>query len=265
MTETDPKHGSKTRLTVLLVSVGFIIGSPIFLLILFGMGQVRGVEFSPDDFSRRSFAYNQMPLVDWVVFKKTFEDKTTDLEQQLVADKLVIPVINKKKNWHLVSESSSSVISHECDARFLTGFMDSLDNDGANYWDTWNTEHPNCAKVFWPYVAELARDQMYLNIGKVMNVAMDLKGDDPVEFDLRMTKTLGEVYLELGIVDLGLGRLERARHRLDRSIHFAPTREAFQQRSDCLEQLGLVTESKQDTQSAAALSKSNAVISEDAK
>ncbi len=264
MVETDQNHRSKARF-ILVVVLGFMVISPIMFLVLFGLGQVRGIEFSPDDFSRRSFSYNQLPLVDWVIFKKSYDDITPDLEESLVTNKLINTVVNNTKTWHLVSESSMSVISHECDARFLIGFLDKTDSDLANYWDTWNTEHPECAIVFWPHVAELARDKMYLNIRKPMKVAINQEDDDPVEFDLRLRKTLGEVYLELGSLDLELGRMERARHRLNRAIEFSPTRESFLCRSKCLQELGLHAESKRDAQSAAALIKSSQGTSKDTK
>ena len=128
--------------------------------------------------------------------KKVYSDKTSDLEKSLTADRLIRSVILKKKRWHLVSDFGSSVISHQCDARFLTGYLDKLDNDGNSYWDTWNTDFPKCAKVFWPEVAELARDEMYLKIADVMRVAMSVSKDDPVPLGPKLKAVLSDVYLE---------------------------------------------------------------------
>jgi len=216
--DSDQDKPNKTRMILVLVGLGLALAIPVSCLVLFGMGQVSGVEFSPDDFSRRTFSYNQMPLTDWVVVKKVYKDATTDIERSLTADRLVRSVILKKKRWHLVSEFGSSVVSHECDARFLTGYLDKLDDDGNSYWDTWNTEYPKCAKVFWPEIAELARDEMYLKIADVMQVAMNISKDKPKPFKRQLNSVLSDVYLELGTLDNDLGKLKRAQHRLKQSI-----------------------------------------------
>jgi len=216
--EPDPNNSTKTRMFVLSGVLGSILVLLVAGLILLGMGQVSGVEFSPDDFSRRSFTYNQMPWTGWVVFNKQYEDETGDLARSLVSTRLMRSVVLKKKRWHLISESGSSVISHQCDARFLTGYLDRLDEDGVNYWDTWNTDFPKCAKVFWPEIAELARDEMYLKIADVMQVAMNISKDKPKPFKRQLNSVLSDVYLELGTLDNDLGKLKRAQHRLKQSI-----------------------------------------------
>jgi len=219
MSEQDSNQNeiSKTRKGFLLGLLALTAATPVLVLILFAMGQIHGVEFSPDDFSRRSFSYNQMPLTGWVIFKKLHEDKTTDLEKSLIANKLVPSVVSKTKRWHLVSEFGSSVVSHECDARFLTSYLDKHE-EGVNYWDSWNADYPKCAKVFWPHVAELARDQMYLKVAEVMQLAMSISKDEPDLFEHSLETKLSEVYLELGSLDAELGRLERAEYRLKRSL-----------------------------------------------
>ena len=216
--DSNESKSSKGRIGILLALLGLMLATPFALLILLGMGQLHGVEFSPDDFSRRSFSYNQMPLTGWVVFKKKYENETTDLEKSLTATRLVPAVVLKEKRWHLISEFGSKVISHECDARFLTDYLDKYDDDGGNYWDTWNSDYPKCAKVFWPEVAELARDQMYLKVADIMRVAMSNSKDNPKQFKRSLSLALSDVYLELGSLDAELGRTERAKYRLKRSL-----------------------------------------------
>jgi len=216
--DSNQNKSSKTRIGILLVLLVLALATPVTILVLLGIGQMHGVEFSPDDFSRRSFSYNQMPVTGWVVFKKKYEDQTTDLEKSLIATRLVRPVVLKQKRWHLISEFGSPVISHQCDARFLTNYLDKYDEDGASYWDTWNTDYPKCAKVFWPEVAELARDQMYLKVADVMRVGMSVSKDNPKRFDRSLRSVLSDVYLELSSLDAELGRLERAEYRIKRAL-----------------------------------------------
>jgi len=246
-------RSSKAKYFWITLLIG-VVAAPSCLLILFGMGQNSGREFSPDDFSRRTFHYNQVPGLDWVILKKTYSDSTTVLEGDLVADKLIKPVINQKKKWHLIWDSGDGggLISHECDARFLTEYLDMTDDEGANYWTQWNEKFPDSAKIFWPRVADLAREEMYLKIPDVMQAAMELDADEPDEFQLVLDRLAANIYFELGGIDLELDRLERARHRLDRSIEILPSQEAYQKRSECLAKLGKQAESKLDLEKAQA-------------
>jgi len=234
----NPPGGFNFKTFILISGLVFLVTSPILLMVLYGMGQVDGVEFSPDDFSRRRFTYNQLPFLGWVIAKKSYEDVTADLEQELVTTKLITPVINKQKRWDLVSESNYGLVSHQCDARFLIGYLEKSDESGANYWDSWNIDYPECAKLFWPKVAEMARDGMYLKVADVMRVAIDVGKDEPEKFEIKLNQALGEVYLELGSIDMELGKLERAEHRLSRSVEFDSTPEAVKKHADCLKQSG---------------------------
>lgn len=253
----NPKSRLSRRKTMLLVLLALVIVAPVFALVLLGMGQVSGVEFSPDDFSRRRFSYNQLPIVKWVVFKKTFDDETTQIEESLVKQKFITPIVKKKKVWHLVSESGVQLPSAECDARFLTGYLDLLDEDRNNYWDTWNTEYPDSAAIFWPQIAELARDEMYLKVADVMRTAMAVTQDKPDDLRESLDKTLAKAYLDLGSLDFELGNTERSRYRLRRSIELSPSKEAYIQRSKLLEELGLDDESQSDLEKAKSVDSIN--------
>ena len=232
MTE-NRKSKSKFYWIVLLTGVILV---PIGLLVMFASGQISGQEFSPDDFSRRSFKYNQTPWFNWVLSKKTYSDQTTTLEESLVMDGFVVPVINKTKNWHLVRDSGTSgrLMSHECDARFLTDYLDLRNDEGDYYWTQWNTDYPQSAKIFWPKIVDLARHQMYLKIPEVMQVAMELQSDEPDEFEKVLDQVIAQAYLELGRLDRELNRLERAKIRINRAIEIQPSAEASQELSKCL-------------------------------
>ena len=229
------QYQSKAKYLWIMLLVG-VITIPIGLMFLLLSGQTSGQEFSPDDFSRRSFTYNQTPGLKWIIDKKVYTDRTTTLEESLVLDGFVTPVINTTKNWHLIQDSGSGSgqIPAQCDARFLTDYLDMTNDEGDNYWTQWNTDHPNTAKIFWPQVADLARHEMYLKIPEVMQAAMEVKTDDADEFAEELDDLIARAYLEMGQLDRELDRLNRARVRLARSIEIRPTDEAREQLSKCI-------------------------------
>lgn len=226
---------SKAKFYWIALLTGLIL-VPIGFLVLVAAGQISGQEFSPDDFSRRSFEYNQTPWFNWILFQKTYSDQTTTLEESLVIDGFVVPVINKKKKWHLICDSGtgSRLTSHECDARFLTDYLDLTNDEGDYYWTQWNTDYPQSAKIFWPKIVDLARNQMYLKIPEVMQFAMEIQLDEPDGFEEVLNGMIAQAYLELGRLDRELNRLERAKIRINRAIEIQPSEEASEELSKCL-------------------------------
>lgn len=218
---------------VLLVGV---ISIPLALAILYGLGQTSGTEFSPDDFSRRSFSYNQTPYFDWIITKKSYADATTPFEENLILDGFIAPVINTTKNWHLISDSGSSrsFMSAGCDARFLTNFLDLTDDEGDDFWLGWNEKYPKTAKIFWPRVADLARQEMYLKIPDIMQYAMEIETDDDKQFSKNVDELIATAYFELGKIDFELERIERAKVRLKRSVDVKSSPEAEELLVVCL-------------------------------
>lgn len=233
--------------------LGCVTAIPLLLVILYGIGQTSGTEFSPDDFSRRNFYYNQTPYFDWVITGKTYSDATRPFDQSLVIDGFVVPVVNvnKSRTWHLVSDSGSSesFMSAGCDARFLTSFLDLTDDEGEDYWLGWNERHPNAAKIFWPRVAELARNEMYLKIPDIMQFAMEYESDDAKLFSRELDALVSQSYLELGQIDLELKRFERAESRIQLSIRHRtdgnPTGEAEELLALCRSRMDLKSNSGQ--------------------
>ena len=218
--------------------LAILIFLPIAGLIVYSMGDYSGEEFSPDDFTSRSFNYNQTPGLKWILRKKKHYDTTRIVVKELVADNLIVPVRYPKKNWHLIYDSGGSVISHECDARFLTQYLELTDDDGDYYWIEWNEKFPKSAKIFWPLVVDLARHEMYLRIPDVMQAAMDIKKDDPVAFQTHFEKIVAELYREMGEIDRELGRTLRAGKRFKRSNELLASEEVATQLDEILEELG---------------------------
>ncbi len=159
----------------------------------------------------------------------------------MLADGLIPAVQNSPKVWHLVSDSGSvrgPYESFDCDARFLVNYLDLFDSDGNSFWESWNQQFPKTAKRFWPVIADLARDQMYLAIPEIMRSAMSVSSDDVELFEERLESEVANAYLKLGIADQQLLRFERAAERLGRSIELLPSREAYLRRAEVYDSLG---------------------------
>lgn len=229
--------------------VGLVLLTPVFLLVMFGLGQTSGEEFSPDDFSRRSFSYNRVPYFKWTLIGKHYVDITPALEQTLVDDGFITAEKNNPQVWHLCRDSGTSFDedkSPDCDASLLVAYLDLLNPDGDSLWDSWNEKYPASAKVFWPIVAELARNQMYLAMPDLMRIALSIDNDEPILFAEQLDLTAAAAYLDLAEIDQINGEFERAVKRLSRAIEIHPTSEAFLLRADAFQSLGKDEQANQD-------------------
>lgn len=209
--------------SLLITAVGLIIGSLVLTL----SGNVEGREFSPDNFSIRSFTYNKVPYLDWIIAKKTTNDESGDIQQDLV-DLGFLPVNANATTWHLVSERnlSGSLPPPESDARFLTHYLELMDSSYSSVFVNWNRDHPDLAPLFWPHVIEMARQESYLKIPEIMEFALTDCPKNPTEFSDELNTLVAQAYLDLGKIDYHLGRFERAKVRLQLSLDAESTVEA---------------------------------------
>ncbi len=200
---------------VLITGVGLIIG--FFVLTL--SGNIEGREFSPDNFSIRTFKYNKVPYLNWIITKKTVDDESGALQQDLM-DLGFLSANANATTWHLVSELnlSESLLPPESDARFLTHYLELMDSNYSNVFVDWNKAHPDLAPLFWPHVIEMARQESYLKIPEIMEFALTDCPKNPTEFSDELNTLVAQAYLDLGKIDYHLGRLERAKVRLQLSL-----------------------------------------------
>lgn len=159
--------------TAILVAPFLLIGIFILIISVIALGTVSGTEFSPDDFSRRDFSYIRIPLLKWTVQGIDYEDVTSQIELSLVQDGFIAP--QNPLSWHLCNEGNLLVQPNEADARLLVNLLNlPIDVDGYRYyWKKWNDDQPELARVFWPVIADMARDEMYLAIPDIMTFAMN--------------------------------------------------------------------------------------------
>ena len=209
---------------VLIISVfGLIVG----FIVLSISGNMEGREFSPENFSIRKFTYNKIPFFDWVISPKETVDQTGAVQADLV-NLGFLPSTTAAKNWHLISELnvSSSLLPPECDARFLTHYLELQDSNGVLAFVDWNEKHPHLAPLFWPHVIEMARQESYLKIPEIMEFALTNCPKNPNEFSDVLNTLVAEAYLELGKIDYEQGRLKRAKVRLQLSLDAETSAEA---------------------------------------
>jgi hypothetical protein len=229
-----------------------LIAGP-FLLYLFIGGRVQGEEFSPDDFSRRSFSYNVMPIFHFTVQGIYYQDSTPVFEQTLFADGLLGNAndqVSSDKQWHLINDTVSDQRSGDFDARILCRFLNLTNPDSESIWIQWNGKFPKLAAQFWPIIADLARESLYLDISTIMLKATGVTDSTADSFQDFLVRSASRAFLEQGQALQHQNEFERAASMFTRSIEILPSKEAFSGRSDCLRALGKLKLSEQDLQAS---------------
>jgi hypothetical protein len=198
----------------------------IFSIVVFYRSSYSGVEFSPDDFSAREFSYFKEPTTGFVLRGRVFSDYSIG-GLDLVADGLIKPKISSPQTWHLIRDNGDTPRhSRDSDARLLVDYLKLSSDRGENVWETWNVDHPNLAKEFWPVVAEMARDEMYLVVCDVMEFGLDTTITDIEKFKLERDLVVGNAYLKMAVVELELENYPRALMLAEKSIRFHPSDES---------------------------------------
>ena len=171
----------KSSFFVIMTLLLAVIVLPISYFILAGLGEKSGVEFSPDDFSMRRFDYNRVPFFNWTKRGIDYDPYPCPTAKTLIADDWIRVTGRTPRRWHLVSESrmfSSEPLPAECDARFLTDYFEMSNSEGEIIVLKWTDSNPKSAKILWPLIAELARNQVYLPIPGILEFSLAHKKAD---------------------------------------------------------------------------------------
>ncbi len=184
-------------------------------------GQHRGEEFCPNTFSRRTFFYFQIPLVGIQVTPIFRDDTTNSLENYLVANNLIKTASTAPLRWDLVRAFGVGSGAVRGDAEILSNYLDATDADGDLFWQKWSDKQGESAKLLWPPVAELARQQLYILVPELFELA----GAEPDAKRLagRLHQSLARQYLRLAKIQQQLGRHETALDLLNHARDHAPT------------------------------------------
>ena len=213
----------------LIIALGVVLGTFVVFMTYLNLGcSYSGTEFSPDDFTIRQFSYQYEPNTDWVVSGRQFKKDYYQSMPTLVADKYIKPVYKKEKTWHLLQDNGYYYRGHsaDSDARLLVDFLGLLDENHENKWTTWNSEHPKLAKIFWPLIADMARDEAYLTVGDVLTFALDSENLDPKQFEADLQQEVAKAYLKLGTIDFENDAFGSAENRIKKSLEYHSDSEA---------------------------------------
>jgi hypothetical protein len=175
------------------------------LLILFGIGTlvtwrfggVYGTEINPHTFARRSYSFYEVPLIGWQVVAIRREDVESDAVDFLTDNKYVVDPKQAPDEWHLVQgvRGASPIVIG--DAKLLAEYLEIVDANNNFPWVEWSTKHPQLAKVLWPAVSRLAREEQYLYIGELFELAEE--ASDPVALQTAVNTRLASRLFALGI------------------------------------------------------------------
>jgi hypothetical protein len=191
----------------------FVLGIVVYSVSFFG--HVKGEEFAPATFSRREFSYYEIPLLGLQISPIHRRDITNALESQLTRDKLVASqsVTESGKRWDLVIarrgiEGARGRALAQGNARILCEYLDALDGQNVHIWLTWSTKNPELAKVVWPVVARVAREDLYIFAPDLFELARNAR--DPIELKAELDRWLVKQYLAFALTQQQLNRHEAA-------------------------------------------------------
>lgn len=200
-----PVASQRSRLANILLAVGCVV---IFLLVMTVItllfGRVSGEEFSPSDFKRRSFHFYELPIVGIQIWPMQRFDSTSDVESDLVANKLIVVSTPTTPRWDLVHGARGASLI-EGDAAFLCHYFDLRSRTYTLAWGDWNNKHPELAKILWPMIQKLAEQELYSFMPDVFNLAET--ASDPTAFQSDLNMLVAQTYY-----DFGLYQQQNARH-----------------------------------------------------
>lgn len=190
----------------LLAGLVFVLTASVLCLFLLGLGSMQGLEFSPDDFSSRSFSYTRLPWFEWVVSGLRYVDQSNSLQKSLVADGWITVKQAAPRTWHLVGDRFQDPVSPDYDAQYLVRYLAYQAE-----WQDFNNRQAEKAKLFWPRVAQLARDEMYLYLPPIMQLGLEEPVDGSLElFKTRLRDLATEAYRSRARIRREQQRLEEA-------------------------------------------------------
>lgn len=151
-------------------------------LLILGYGPVYGLEFCPETFQRREFWRWELPLVGMPLTAEYRRDATEDGERMLRAEGW-LPSLSVPPQWHLVWQVRGRV-RWPGEAELLLHYLESRDADHELRWLRWSQRHPQLARVLWPAVQRLARQEQYVWIPDLFLLAQ--QQTDPRAFEQAM-------------------------------------------------------------------------------
>jgi len=242
------------RVVVPLMIVLGLLGMGWFWIVTFGA--VSGEEFSPQRFERRTFTYYQVPLLGIQIRPIVREAYRGGVEKYLIKKKYVqVTTSAEKARWDLVHDSYHDPQGPECDAAILSQYLDAMLDQGGWFWEKWTKDHPQQAKLFWPAVAELAREKMYIFLPELFEVVR--QHDEAGNFNQLLGRSLADSYCVLARAQQQEEHHQRAIELYGRALKHDPQHvDALRGRAESLRSAG------QNEKAAADLAEANRIEKE---
>lgn len=190
---TDRSSAKPNRL---LLAGGIVAGVLLSLTIWVWMfGQVRGEEFNPYTWDLREFNYTEVPGLRMQVRKVRRTAKGSNVVLA-IKNGAWFPASTSPSRWDLVSGARTAV-PQLGDAAILTKYFDARDASRNFYWEAWTTAHPLLAAELWPVVVWLARQELYVVVPDMMELARGKQASQAAtlrsELDATLVSRLADV------------------------------------------------------------------------
>ena len=190
---------------LICVGVGVIVG-------LFG--RVDGEEFCPQKFTVQQFSYYQIPLARIQITPVAFSPSSRGnaaLSRHLRTQRL-LGTVSSPLRWDIVNMGDVSSESSRGDADILVKYLEQPGAIGSENWLDWtqNKKHEDIVKRFWPLIAKLAQEQLYILMPDVFDWARSAPSAE--EFAIRAQTMIPQRVRRLAEAERSRKNTSRADH-----------------------------------------------------
>jgi len=226
----------------------------------FLLGHVEGEEIAATTFQRRTFAYFQIPIIEFQISGISRTDSTGALENYLITEKLISVTKvqtppDESVRWDLVHASVNGELTSRGEAEILCNYLDSKNAEGKNQWVEWSKENPDLAKVVWPVVLSVSRQELYIFVPELLELAAGATDPDDLQNDL--DASLADQYLRVATTQQQLKRHALAVELFTHCLDHSPNRiVALEGRATSFSELGNREKSDADSAQVNALKQS---------
>jgi hypothetical protein len=203
----------------------FVLAGGLFIVLVGTLlyGHVSGEEFAPDTFERRMYSYFELPVLRIQVTPVRRTVSRPRLEQTLV-DRKYVTINRPPRRWDFIISYRLGEKWREGDAHILCQYLDARGGESESHWLQWTNNHPAIAKIFWPEIAKLAYQDLYLFAPELFELAAEQT--EPQAFQGDLNRALARKYEELAQVEMDRKNFATAVRFFTEALSHEPDREA---------------------------------------
>lgn len=223
-----------------------VVAVVIFITVIFG--KVSGEEFNPDTFQRRRFSFYEIPMIHlqvWPIQRVPHSSQMlTHVQSVLSQSKVASTQTNR---WDLVEMQRNDQIQF-ADANILQLYLMAENGQGKYFWQEWGTQHKQLELALWEEVAYLSRQNLYLLVPSVFELAQSCDGNLS-DFRRRLATHLYQDLLKMGLACLESTQPDSAELLLSAALHYQPeSTAALRARAQAFDELGQPEKAASDRQ-----------------